>query len=288
MTYYQVLELSPLAGATDIKKAWIEQLQVWHPDRFTHAPTLHAKAEARTQLINQAYQTLSDPVLRQRYDANTQPASARATPTASPAPSRPASPVRPQPAGQRAARQEPRGPQLPVTLFRDEQPKIPVPAIHILVNSRQHMPYEFRGLIRIAGTMKQPLAAGDYLIAEAPEIFCVIRKRVEEFNTIFSNTAGNRLPFMREIEPLLTVPNRFLVIEGTIQARLASGRLGQYHKNGLMDFLDAITARYGIHIIYTDSREEAEERVANLAVLHYAYHYAEKQGLGRYLKPSDL
>lgn len=288
MTYYQVLELSPLASATDIKKAWHEQLQVWHPDRFTHAPTLLHKAEARTQLINQAYQTLSDPVLRQRYDANIQPASARATSPAAPTPSRPASPVRPQPSAQRHTRQEPRGPQLPVTLFRDEQPKIPVPAIHILVNSRQHQPYEFRGLIRIAGTKQQPLAAGDYVIAEAPELFCVVRKRVEEFNTIFSNPANNRLPFMRELEPLLAIPHRFLVIEGAIQARLASGRLGQYHKNGLMDFLDAITARYGMQIIYTDSREEAEERVANLAAIHYAYYFAERQGLGRHLKKNDL
>ena len=64
--YYTVLEL--LLGATeaDIKKAWHEQLQVWHPDRFTHAPTLHRKAEDRTKLINQAYQTLSDPALRAR------------------------------------------------------------------------------------------------------------------------------------------------------------------------------------------------------------------------------
>lgn len=288
MTYYQVLELSPLASATDIKKAWIEQLQVWHPDRFTHAPTLHSKAEARTQLINQAYQTLSDPVLRQRYDAHTQPASARTTPAAAPQPSRPASPVRPQPAPPRQAKQEPRGPQLPVTLFREEQPKIPVPAIHILVDSRQHQPYEFRGLIRIAGTMQQPLAAGHYAIAEAPELFCVVRKRVEEFNTIFSNPADNRLPFMRELEPLLAIPHRFLVIEGAIQARIASGRLGQYHKNGLMDFLDAVTARYGMQIIYTDSREEAEERIANLAALHYAYYFAQRQGLGRYLKKNDL
>ena len=289
MTYYQVLELTPLASATDIKKAWHEQLQVWHPDRFTHAPALHRKAEARTQLINQAYQTLSDPVLRQRYDANTQPASARPRPGASPAqpPPQP-SPVRPRPAPHRGARQEPRGPQLPVTLFREGQPKIPVPAIHILIDSRQQMPYEFRGLIRIAGTMSQRLVAGDYVIAEAPELFCVIRKRVEEFNTIFSNPSDNRLPFLRELEPLLAVPHRFLVIEGAIQARLASGRLGQYHKNGLMDFLDAITARFGIHIIYTDSREEAEERIANLAAIHYAYYFAERQGLGHYLKEDDL
>ena len=77
-------------------------------------------------------------------------------------------------------------------------------------------------------------------------------------------------------------------VEGAIQARLAGGRLGQYHKNGLMDFLDAITARYGMHIIYTDSRDEAEERIANLASLHYAYRYAEEEGLGRYLLEGDL
>ena len=33
---------------------------------------LHRKAEARTQLINQAYQTLSDPAARARYDAGRQ------------------------------------------------------------------------------------------------------------------------------------------------------------------------------------------------------------------------
>ena len=55
-----------------------------------------------------------------------------------------------------------------------------------------------------------------------------------------------------------------------------------------MDFLDAITARYGIQIIYTDSRDEAEERVANLAAMHYAYYFAEQQTLGRCLKEDDL
>ena len=95
MTYYQVLELTPLASTADIKKAWHEQLQVWHPDRFTHAPTLHRKAEARTQLINQAYQTLSDPVLRQRYDALTKPEPAREASAAASDSVRPTSPPRP-------------------------------------------------------------------------------------------------------------------------------------------------------------------------------------------------
>ena len=173
-------------------------------------------------------------------------------------------------------------------LSRQGQPKTMVPAITMLVDSHEHLPYEFEGLVRIAGTIRQTLPAGDYAIAEAPEIFCVERRRVEEFNTIFSNPSDNRSPFLQEIEALLDYPHRFLVVEGTIQYSKGGGRLGQYHKNGMMDFLDGLTARYGIQVIYSDSREEAEERVANLAVMHYAYYFAEQQGFGRCLTEGDL
>jgi len=280
INYYTVLELLPTATLADIKKAWHEQLQVWHPDRFNHSPALHRKAEARTQLINQAYQTLSDSTLRTRYDAATQNAPST-TPPACPSP-----PPRPQPAPR--SRQDPRGPQSLMMLSRQGQPKTMVPAITMLVDTHEHLPYEFQGLVRIAGTIRQTLPAGDYAIAEAPEIFCVERRRVEEFNTIFSNPSDNRPRFLRELEPLLAFPHRFLVIEGTIQFNKAGGRLGQYHRNGMMDFLDGLTARYGIKIIYSDNREEAEERVANLAALHYAYHFAEQLGFGRCLSEGDL
>ena len=280
MNYYAVLELTPTATNVEIKKAWHEQMQVWHPDRFTHSPTLQRKAEARTQLINQAYQTLSDPDTRARYDAITQN-----IPITTPPP-RPSQPPRPQPAPR--SRLEPRGPQTVLTLSRLGHPKIMVPAIEILVDTKEHLPYTFERLVRIAGTTRQALPAGDYAIAEAPEIFCVERRRVEEFNTIFSNPSDNRPRFLRELQPLLTFPHRFLVIEGTIQYSKGEGRLGQYHKNGMLDFLDALTARFGIKIIYAESREEAEERVANLAALHYAYYFAEQRGLGRCLIENDV
>ena len=277
--YYAILELSPGASDAEIKRAWHEHMQVWHPDRFVHSPTLHRKAEARTQLINQAYQTLSDPAARARYDAG------RQHPSSPTPPPRPSAPPRPQPAPR--SRQELRGPQTMLNVTRFSHPKIMVPAIHMLVDSREHLPYEFKGLVRIAGTITQTLPAGDYAIAEAPAIFCVERRRVEEFNTIFSNPSDNRPRFLRELEPLLAYPHRFLVIEGAIQYNSGGGRLGQYHRNGMVDFLDALTARFGLQIIYSDSREEAEERVANLAALHYAYHLAEQQGLGRCLTEND-
>ena len=280
INYYAILELSPGASDAEIKRAWHEHMQVWHPDRFVHSPSLHRKAEARTQLINQAYQTLSDPAARARYDAGRQH-----VPSPAPPP-RPSATPRPQPVPR--PRQELRGPQTMLNVTRFSHPKIMVPAIHILVDAHEQNPYQFKELVRIAGTITQTLPAGDYAIAEAPDIFRVERRRVEEFNRIFSNPSDNRGRFLRELEPLHAFPHRFLVIEGAIQYNLGGGRLGQYHRNSLVDFLDGLTARFGMQIIYADSREEAEERVANLAALHYAYHLAEQQGLGRCLTENDI
>lgn len=279
--FYALLELPSTATEADIKKAWQEQMQVWHPDRFTHSPVLHRKAETRTQLINQAYQTLSDPIARTRYDAATQPSTAHSsTPSTRPTP-----PPRPQPAPR--PRQDFRGPQSLITLSRPGRPKITVPAVELLVNVHEKHPYDFDGFVRIAGTTRQALAAGDYAIADAPDLWCLERRRMEEIYTIIANPA-ERLRFLRDLEGLIAVPHRYLLIEGAIQQGIAGGRLGQYHKNALMDFLDALTARHGIHIIQADTREEAQERAANVAALHYAYFYAEKQGLGRYLNENDL
>ena len=277
--YYAVLELSPHATETEIKRAWHEQMQVWHPDRFVHSPTLHRKAEARTQLINQAYQTLSDSASRARYDAD------RRHPATVPPPPRPSPAARPQSAPR--SRQELRGPQTMLNVTRFSHPKIMVPAIHMLVDVHETQPYEFKGLIRIAGTRTEALPAGDYAIAEAPNMFRIERRRAEEINTIFSNPSDNRPQFLRELEPLCAIPHRFLVIEGTLQYNRGGGRLGQYHRNGLIDFLDSLTARFGVHIVHAETREEAEERVANLAAIHYAYHLAEQQGLGRCLTEND-
>jgi curved DNA-binding protein CbpA len=293
INFYTLLELLPTATEADIKKAWLEQIQVWHPDRFGHAPTLHRKAETRTQLLNQAYQTLSDPITRTSYDAKNQPSeshkpSARPSPTPNPSSGSYASTP---PRSQQTSRssQDPRGPQSLIMLLSQQgQPKLMVPAIHLYVDPREYQPYDFHGFVRIAGTMRETLPVSGYAIAEVPELLCIKRMGVEELYTVFSNPSFNRPPFLHELEQTLAFPSRFLVIEGILQHRKAGGRLNQYHKIGLMDFLDALTARYGIQIIYADTRDEAEERIANLAAMHYAYYFAEQQGFGRCLKEDDL
>ena len=173
-------------------------------------------------------------------------------------------------------------------LSQQGQPKLMVPAIHLYVDPREYQPYDFHGFIRIAGTMRETLPVSGYAVAEVPELLCIKRMGIEELYTVFSNPSYNRPPFLHELEQTLAFPSRFLVIEGILQHRKAGGRLNQYHKIGLMDFLDALTAKYGIQIIYADTRDEAEERIANLTAMHYAYYFAEQQGLGRCLKEDDL
>jgi hypothetical protein len=284
--FYSLLELPATATEVEIKKAWHEQLQVWHPDRFTHAPALYQKAEARTKLINQAYETLSDPAARARYNETVQPTAPPAARTARPSSSSPY--ASPPPSQAAPPSRERRGPQSPIMLVKREQGTVMVPAIHIYIDTREPHPYDFHGFTRIAGSMRESLPVGNYAVAEMPEVLVIKSVNVEVLYTIFSNPHDDRAPFLLELEQMLSYPARFLVIEGTLQHKKGGGRLNQYHKNGLMDFLDALTARYGVQIIYADTRDEAEERIANLAALHYSYHFAEQMGFGRCLTENDV
>lgn len=67
-TYYTVLEIQDTATPEEIKEAYRLLLQVWHPDRFHHRPKLREKAEQKSGKINVAFETLSDPALKQQYD----------------------------------------------------------------------------------------------------------------------------------------------------------------------------------------------------------------------------
>ncbi|MBX7083899.1 MAG: J domain-containing protein [Nannocystaceae bacterium] len=63
--HYAVLGIDPSASAEEVKKAFRRLTLEYHPDR--HAGD--ATAEERYRQINAAYETLSDPAARARYDA---------------------------------------------------------------------------------------------------------------------------------------------------------------------------------------------------------------------------
>ena len=68
-SYYAILEIEESATPEEIKHAYRLLLEVWHPDRFHHRPTLLAKAGQKTGKINAAFETLSNLELKQQYDA---------------------------------------------------------------------------------------------------------------------------------------------------------------------------------------------------------------------------
>ncbi len=55
---WELFGLSPTASPAELKQAYRDLVEVWHPDRFAHNPRLQAKAEAMAKQINAAYQRL--------------------------------------------------------------------------------------------------------------------------------------------------------------------------------------------------------------------------------------
>ncbi len=65
-TFYEILEVEPLASSDQIRAAFRRLARERHPDRFQGAA--RAAAELEFQAITEAYNVLSDPDQRGRYD----------------------------------------------------------------------------------------------------------------------------------------------------------------------------------------------------------------------------
>lgn len=65
MHLYDILGVSKTATSSEIKKAYKSLVKKYHPDIFEGNKDL---AESKIKEINDAYDTLSDPVLREEYD----------------------------------------------------------------------------------------------------------------------------------------------------------------------------------------------------------------------------
>lgn len=72
--YYEVIDLPPTAGATEIKDAYYALARRFHPDKFhlKSGTRLHTQLSSAFARITQAYETLIDPKARPTYDLSLQ------------------------------------------------------------------------------------------------------------------------------------------------------------------------------------------------------------------------
>ncbi len=57
---YKILEVSPSASAAEIKQAYLDMVQIWHPDRFGSNPRLRTRAEKKLKEVNAAFSSLEN------------------------------------------------------------------------------------------------------------------------------------------------------------------------------------------------------------------------------------
>jgi hypothetical protein len=70
-THYELLGLEPSADADAIKKAFRREIARYHPDKVVHlGAEFQEMAATRAAELTVAYKTLTDPVLREEYDAS--------------------------------------------------------------------------------------------------------------------------------------------------------------------------------------------------------------------------
>ncbi|HUQ88681.1 MAG TPA: J domain-containing protein [Vicinamibacterales bacterium] len=70
-THYELLGLEPTADADAIKKAFRREIARYHPDKVIHlGAEFQQMAATRAAELTVAYKTLTDPALREEYDAS--------------------------------------------------------------------------------------------------------------------------------------------------------------------------------------------------------------------------
>lgn len=70
-THYEVLGIEATADAESIKKAFRKEIARYHPDKVIHlGPEFQEMAATRAAELTVAYKTLTDPALREEYDAS--------------------------------------------------------------------------------------------------------------------------------------------------------------------------------------------------------------------------
>lgn len=131
----------------------------------------------------------------------------------------------------------------------------------VVIDTREQLPYNFPSCLCHRNT----LSTGDYTVLGHENSFVIERKSINDLlGCIFTDR------FEREMERAANIQRFYLVIEGSIWSIRNNNRF-QGSPESVLGRLRSFNLRYGIHILFLDNRQEANNYVEAL-ILKYVKH----------------
>lgn len=134
----------------------------------------------------------------------------------------------------------------------------------VVVDTREQLPYSFPETWPI---IPKALPSGDYSILGHETVFAIERKSLSDLaGCVFADR------FKAELKRLSSFKHAFLMIESNLtQIRNQMPRHSKVHPAALVGFLQSVPLLYGVHVLYLDNRENAQEYAKGLLEKYYRY-----------------
>lgn len=150
----------------------------------------------------------------------------------------------------------------------------------VLVDSREQLPLHFRNL----RSERSTLPTGDYSVrvgdVDLRDTVCIERKSVAD---LVGSLGTGRKRFEREMERLVRIRWRFLVIEGEMREIAAGTRFSTLTPKQIISPLLSWQTKYDLHVIPAVDRAWAA-RIVELILFHASRHYLAERENGKKLR----
>ncbi len=147
--------------------------------------------------------------------------------------------------------------------------KLTPPPPLIAVDTREQLPYEFPPEWV---TIRKTLPSGDYSLVGYESEFAIERKSQTDLLGCWHTDR-----FKRELERLSGFKKAFLVIESTVW-KIEHDRFYKGNPKSVLGFLQSVPLRFGVHVMFLDSRETAQEWVKGVIGKFNLYSLNDRRG----------
>lgn len=136
----------------------------------------------------------------------------------------------------------------------------------IVIDTREQLPYTFRRWSPVL--YFDTLQTGDYSIDGYRDYVVAERKSLSDF---YGSIGKRHECFFREMARLACIRHRLLIVESSMQSTLdtKSHRFTRLNRNQVISNIVSIVARYGVPVLFADTRNIGEEFIWEFLIKTY-------------------